>query len=76
MGIVKCKERARDILFWPGMAKQIEEVVQKCAVCNKHKNNNSREPLIPYPVPSRAWSKVGIDLFHFNNAEYIKCVDY
>lgn len=76
MGIVKSKERARDILFWPGMAKQIEEVVQKCAVCNKHKNNNPREPLIPHPVPSRAWSKVGIDLFHFNNAEYIMCVDY
>ena len=76
MGIVKCKERARDILFWPGMAKQIEEVVQKCAVCNKHKNNNPREPLVPHQVPSRAWSKVGIDLFHFNNAEYIMCVDY
>lgn len=58
------------------MAKQIEEVVQKCAVCNKHKNNDPREPLTPHPVPLRAWSKVGIDLFHFNNAEYIMCVDY
>lgn len=37
MKIVKSKERTSDILFWPGMAKQIEEVVQKCPVCNKHK---------------------------------------
>lgn len=41
---VKCKEQARDILFWPGIAKQIE-VVQKCAVRNKHKDNSSRETL-------------------------------
>ncbi|XP_013404021.1 uncharacterized protein K02A2.6, partial [Lingula anatina] len=26
MGIVKCKQRARELVFWPGMNKQIEEV--------------------------------------------------
>lgn len=34
LGIVKYKERARDVMFWPGMAKQIEDVVLKCAICN------------------------------------------
>ena len=27
LSIVKCKQKARDILFWPGMGKDIEEVV-------------------------------------------------
>lgn len=30
MGVEKCKLRGRDILFWPGMNKQIEEMVGKC----------------------------------------------
>ena len=34
-GIVKCKQRARDILFWPGMSSQIENKVSKCSVCNQ-----------------------------------------
>lgn len=76
MGIVKCKERARDALFLPGMAKQIEDVVSKCDICNKHRNSNSREPLVSHPVPERAWSKLGMDLFHFRDADYLLVVDY
>ena len=29
-GIVKCKQRAREILFWPGLSLQMEEV-SKCS---------------------------------------------
>ncbi|XP_046570037.1 uncharacterized protein LOC124278358 [Haliotis rubra] len=29
----KCKERARDILFWPGMNAEIEAAVANCTVC-------------------------------------------
>lgn len=29
-----------------------------------------------HPVPERAWSKVGMDLFQFRDADYLLCVDY
>ena len=32
-GIVKCKQRGRDILFRPGMSSQIEEKVSQCSLC-------------------------------------------
>lgn len=32
-GVVKCKARAREILYWPGMTKDIELVVRRCEVC-------------------------------------------
>lgn len=76
LGVVKCKERARDVLYWPGMSTQIETVVLQCAVCQANKNNNPREPLIPHELPDRPWSKVATDLFHFNGKEYLLCVDY
>ena len=33
MGIVKCKERARQFMFWPGMVTQIQHVVENCTIC-------------------------------------------
>lgn len=76
LDIVKCKERARDVMFWPSMAKQIEDVVLKCAICNTFRWSNSKEPLICHDIPDRAWVKVGVDLFHFYRGEYLLCVDY
>ena len=33
VGIERSKLRARELVFWPGMSKQIEDVVSSCAVC-------------------------------------------
>ncbi|KAJ8365010.1 hypothetical protein SKAU_G00138410 [Synaphobranchus kaupii] len=76
LGIVKCKARARDILYWPGMSTQIEEIVSQCAACNENKNSNPREPLIPHPLPGRPWEKIGTDLFHHKGSEFLLWVDY
>lgn len=59
LGIVKCKERARDVLFWPGMSKQIEDIVLKCAIFNK---SNVKEPFLCHDIPDRSWAKLGMDL--------------
>ena len=48
----------------------------KCSVCNKFKRNNTKEPLISHEIPDRAWAKVGVDLFHYNQGDYLMCVDY
>ncbi len=33
LGIIKCKQLARDVIFWPGINKQIEDIVSKCDTC-------------------------------------------
>ena len=76
LGIVKCKNRARQVLFWPGMSARIEETVSACALCAEHSRANAKEPLIPMEIPERPWAKVGADLFEFNNQHYLLIVDY
>ena len=76
LGIVKCKNRARQVLFWPGMSARIEETVAACALCAEHWRANAKEPLIPVEIPERPWAKVGADLFEFNNQHYLLIVDY
>ena len=36
LAMVKCKQLARDIVYWSGINKEIEEMVMKCAVCQQH----------------------------------------
>ncbi len=76
LSVVKCKESARDALFWQGMSTQIEDIVLKCAICNTFKKSNVKEPLLCHNIPDRSWAKLGVDLFHFDQSEYLLCVDY
>lgn len=76
LGIGKCKRRARDILYWPGMNTGIEDTVSKCQVCSTYRRNNQKEPLLSHPVPKRPWARVGADLFEINSKTFLVLVDY
>ena len=74
-GITKCRERARQSVWWPGLSKQLEALVQNCAKCCKDKIQHA-EPLITSPLPSLPWQKVATDLFERRGSKYLLIVDY
>ena len=74
-GITKCRERAKQSIWWPGMSKQIQDMIECCRVCNEHKKN-STEPLIPTPFPDRPWQIIGLDFFKFKTVDFLIVVDY
>ncbi|KAL5006376.1 hypothetical protein ScPMuIL_015182 [Solemya velum] len=74
-GIVKCRERARNSVWWPGISKDIEYLVRNCANCVKHRADKA-EPLISTAFPDYPWQKLGTDLFHWRGATYLLIVDY
>ena len=76
MGVQKCKERARDVLFWPGMCKEIETMMEKCLTCQEYRNAQKKEPLRPHDIPVRPWQMFATDLFVWNNTNYVLVVDF
>ena len=58
-------------LYWPLMNAEIKDTITKCAICNTLKLEQYREPIKQQDVADRPWSKVGTDLFMFNNQAYI-----
>ena len=74
-GIVKRRRRTKDSVWWPGLGKQLEEMVTNCRKCIEHRKPNS-EPMIPPEVPERPWQVLGIDLFSPNGQTYLLVVDY
>ena len=76
LGIEKCKRRARDVLFWPRMNAQIEDVVLGCSICSENAIANQKEPLINRKIPFRPWEVVATDLFTVNGLDYLLVVDF
>ena len=74
-GIHKCRQRASQSVWWPGLSRQLEELVKNCRECCKHQNQRA-EPLIPSKMPELPWQKVGSDLFEWNKSTYLLIVDY
>ena len=75
LGISKCRERARLSMWWPGMSKQIQEMIQNCDICNKNKPQRS-EPLITSPLPELSWQKLATDIFTWKGSNFLLVIDY
>ena len=43
LGIAKCIQRAREVLFWPGMSVDVEQMVTNCSVCVQILQRNSTQ---------------------------------
>ncbi|UYV78302.1 K02A2.6-like, partial [Cordylochernes scorpioides] len=74
-GITKCRARAKDHVWWPGVGQEIQDMVKTCEKCIENQPLK-HEPLIPNDFPERPWQKVEMDLFHYEGNEYLVVVDY
>ena len=76
IGIQGCLRRAREVLYWPGMTKEIEQHISLCAICNSHPAEQAKEPLICHSIPTRPWEKIAVDLFELDGKNFMVTVDY
>ena len=74
-GKTKCLPRARQSVWWPGINKQLEDLVDNCEECCKHRYQPA-EPMIPSTLPDYPWQSIATDLFCWNKSTYLLAVDY
>ena len=65
-GIGKCLERAKDSMWWPGIAGDVKSIVASCGHCLTFKPSQHKEPLIT-PLPDLPWQKTGVNLCQFEH---------
>lgn len=75
-GMVRTKQLARDLIFWPGLRGQVDDMVSKCSICQQHRNYQQKEQMIPSEVPSRPWSILAMDLFDCKGTKFLIMADY
>ena len=76
LGMVTSKQRAKDVIYWPGMNGQIEDTIRRCEICLKYRNKPPKEPMTIHPLPNGPWKKVASDIFELHSKHYIVLVDY
>lgn len=74
-GFTKCRERARQSIWWPGLSKQLVELVKNCKECCRHQAQRA-EPLVHSVLPLLPWQKVAVDLFEWRKHTYLLLIDY
>ena len=75
-GLERCKERARAVMCWPGMTKDIDQVVSQCRTCLRFRRSNIKEPLLPHALPTRPWEKLGVDIMTLKAKDYLIVENY
>ena len=76
LGMSRCKNLARNFIFWPNINSQIEQIVENCQLCTRHRPSNPKETLIVTETPSYPWEKIGADLLQFRDKKYLVMIDY
>ena len=65
---------AREVLFWQGMRKAIQDTCDACGICAKYGQTAPKEPMKSLPVPSRPWEIVSQDICELENQHYLVTV--
>ncbi|CAC5417169.1 unnamed protein product [Mytilus coruscus] len=76
LGYDSMMRQARGTIFWPAMAKEINQMTELCEICQESKPKNQQEPLIQHSDGQSPWTKVGMDLFEIKGRPYLVVIDY
>ena len=71
LGKTKTTLQARMYVFWPGISKDIANMIGKCEVCQKYLDKQPREQITSPPIPSSPWHTITSDLFEFRGKTYL-----
>ena len=75
-GLEASLRRAKDVIFWPGMAAQLTELISNCVACNAFQSKQCKEPMMSYEVPTRPWQVLSQDLMSYQGDTYLVTVDH
>ena len=60
------KQMLRNLAWWPGFGREVEELCRSCDLCQSSDRVLSQRarpaPMQPVELPERAWSKLGMDI--------------
>ena len=70
------KKRARQLLLWPLMNSEIEDMIKRCPTCLTFRNGQLSALIINHPIPNQASTKIAADHFCLHEPYYLLTIDY
>ena len=70
-GTSMMEQRARAIVYWPGMSTDIRNIRDRCADCNRNAPRQAATPPLPTTPPSTPFEAVFADFFAYGGRHYL-----
>ena len=70
-GTSTMEQRARAIVYWPGMSKDIRDTRERCTDCNRNAPSQAATPPLPSPPPSTPFEAVFADFLDYGGRHYL-----
>ena len=70
-GTSMMEQRARAIVYWPGMSRDIRDTRERCADCNRNAPTQAATPPLPTTPPSTPFEAVFADFFTYGGRHYL-----
>ena len=73
-GKERCLLRARNTVFWPKMTYDVQQLIEKCIICQEH---GKSQPIIgtTQELPPFPWHTLAIDMFYWKRMDFLIVVD-
>ena len=75
MGIVKMKQIARSLVWWPKIDKSLELLTAKCAGCLSVRNAPPKVQVHPWEPCKTPWERIHLDFASNKHGNFLVCVD-
>ena len=75
LGIVECKLIAKRYFYWPGMVKEVEQVVSECAICRAKNPDRQAKVFQAWCAAEFPFDRVHLDFFFFEDRVFLILVD-
>ena len=75
IGSISMKKVVRDLFWWPGLSKAIDQIAASCKGCKKHRKRPPANSLSVWPFARRPMERVHIDYFEYKLKHVLLMVD-
>lgn len=76
LGSSKINKIVDQFYYWPGIYSDVQNLVSSCAICQKYRRSNKKEPLLNHDIPSLPFNKIAADIAEFQGKNYLVIVDF
>ena len=69
-GKERCLLRARNTIFWPKMTYDVQELIERCIICQEH---GKSQPIIgtTQELPPFPWHTLATDMFYWKRMDFL-----
>ena len=73
-GTERCLPQARNTVFWPKMTYDVQELIERCIICQEHGRS---QPIIgtTQKLPPFPWHRLATDIFYWKRMDFLIVAD-